>query len=89
MNGIISVSSYLDFEIRKYQDRLVKPTPLDCIAGYIMEYTIGDRDLKRLPRRRLNLIDGSISSYCSIINSPERLHTIKQANELASVLCDI
>ena len=93
-NGRRSVSSYLDVDISNYQDRLVNPTPLDCIAGYILEYAIGDGDLKRLPQRRLpqrrlNLIDGSISSYCSILNSPERLRMIKQANELASVLCDI
>ena len=54
-----------------------------------MEYDIFDRTLKRLPQRRLNLIDGSISSYCSILNSPERLRMIKQANKLAPVLCDI
>ena len=40
-------------------------------------------------RKRINLIDGSISSYCYIINSPERLRMIKQANDLLYVLCDI
>ena len=54
-----------------------------------MEDDIGDRYLKRLTQKRTNIIYGSISSYCSILNSPERLHTIKQANEMASVLCDI
>ena len=45
--------------------------------------------LKSLPQQRLNLIDGSISSYSSILNSSQRLHMINQANKLASVLCDI
>ena len=45
-------------------------------------------DLKRLPQRRLNLIDSSISSYCSIINPPKQIRMIKKENELASVLCD-
>ena len=63
--------------------------PLDCIAGYIMEDAVGKRPLKRLPQRRLNFIDGSISSYCSILNSPERLEQIRQANKLVSVLCDL
>ena len=44
-------------------------TPLDCIVGYIMEYDIGDRSLKRLTQRSMNIIDGYISSYCSILNS--------------------
>ena len=48
-----------------------------------------DRALKRLPQIRINLIDGSISSYCYILNSPERLDMIKQTNNLASVLGDI
>ena len=56
-NGRRSVSSYLDVEISNDQDGLVNLTPLDCIAGYIMEDDIGDRYLKRLPQRRLNLID--------------------------------
>ena len=88
-NGRRSVSSYLDVEISNDQDRLVNPTPLELISSYIMENDIFDRALKRLPQRRLNLIDGSISSYCSTLNSPERLRMIKQANKLASILCDI
>ena len=54
-----------------------------------MEDAIFDRALKRLHQQSLNIIDGYISSYCSILNSPRRLHMIKQAKELASVLCDI
>ena len=53
-----------------------------------MEDSVGDRDLKRLPQRRLRFIDGSISSYCSIINSPEHIKQTRQANKLASVMCD-
>ena len=54
-----------------------------------MEGAVGDWDFKRLPHRILNLIDASISSYFSIINSPERLDMIKQANKLVSVLGNI
>ena len=54
-----------------------------------MEDAICERALKRLPQRRLNFIDGSISSYCYIINPTERIEHIRQANKLASVLCDL
>ena len=37
----------------------------------------------------MNFIDGCIISYYSILNSPERLEQIRQANKLASVLCDL
>ena len=58
------VSSYLDVETTKYQCCLLNPTPLDCIAGYILEDAVCERDFNRLPHRRLNFIDGYISS-CS------------------------
>ena len=54
-----------------------------------MEDDIGDRALKRLLQRRLKFIDGSISSYCYIINSTKRFEQIRQANKLASVPCDL
>ena len=88
-NGKRDFSYYIDVETRNYQYNLVNPTPLDCITGYTMEDAIRYWYLKRLPQQRLNIIDGYISGYCYIINYPERLHMIKQANDLASVLCDI
>ena len=83
------ISTYLDVDTTKDQCRLLNPAPLEYIAVYIMEDAVGERALKRLPQRRLNFIDGCISSYCSILNSPERLEQIRQVNKLASVLCDL
>ena len=60
--GIIVVSSYLDVETTKYQCCLLNPRTLDLITGYTMEDAVVERALKRLPQRRLNFIDGSISS---------------------------
>ena len=88
-NGIRAISSYLDVETITYQYCMLNPTPLDWISGYIMSYDVGDRYLKRLPKRRLNLTGISISSYWYIINSPELLDIIKQENKLASVIGDI
>ena len=82
------ISSYLEVETTKDQCCLLNPTPLDCITGYTMEDSVGERALKRLPQRRLNFIDGSISIYCSIFNSPEQLEQIRKTKKLASVLCD-
>ena len=79
-NGRRSISSYLDDDTIKYQER---------IAGCILEDDVGDRFLKRIPQINLILIDDSISSCCSILNSTERIYMITQANTLASVLCDI
>ena len=54
-----------------------------------MEDDVGDRALNRLPMRRLNFIDGSISRYCYIINSLKRLEQIRQANKLTYGMCDL
>ena len=83
------VSSYLDVDTTKYQCRLLDPTPLDCITGYIMQDDVGNRYLKRLPQIRLKFIDGSISSYGSILNALGRLEKIRQAKKLVSVVCDL
>ena len=54
-----------------------------------MEDDVGDIYLKRLPQIRLNFIDGYISSYFSIINSPEQLDMINQEGQVVSVLDNI
>ena len=83
------VGSYLDVDTTKDQFCLLNPTPLGCIAGYITENAVGNRALKRLTQISLNLIDGSISCYCSIINPPIFLEQIRKTNKLAYVLCDL
>ena len=54
-----------------------------------MEDNVCDSALKRLPQRRLNFIDSSIPSYCSIINSPKLIEQVRQAKTLVSVLCGL
>ena len=54
-----------------------------------MEDAVGNMDLKGLTQRRLNFIDGSVSSYCSIINSYERLEQMRQEKKLAYILYDL
>ena len=62
-SGIIFSSSYFDVDSRKDQYCLINQTPLECITGYIIKDDVGDRDLKKLPQKRLNFIDGSIQIY--------------------------
>ena len=59
-NGIRDISSYLDVDISNGEYRLVNPTPLECITGYIMEDAICNRNFRRLPQRSLNITGGSI-----------------------------
>ena len=84
-----AISSYLDVDTSKNQYRLLNPTPLDCISGYVLQDVVGDRYVKGLPHRSLNLINVSISNYFYNLNSPERLDLINKSNNFASVLGDI
>eukprot|EP00957_Ditylum_brightwellii_P101843 7761962-Ditylum_brightwellii.AAC.1 len=54
-----------------------------------MEDTKGEGAKRHLPAWHLNMIDGCISSWCSILNSTYRLELIKQANQLSAVLGEI
>ena len=42
-----------------------------------------------MPQISLNFIDGSISSYCYILNSPKIFEQKRQVTKLGSVLCDL
>ena len=84
-----SVSAYLDINISTDQIRLLNPTPLDTVVGFVMKDSQGEGAKKRLPQRRLNFIDSKISAHCCVLNSPERLHLITQANEVAAIMGDL
>ena len=83
------VSSYIDVDTIKYQYSLLNTNHLGFISGYIIQDAVGDRYLRNLLWQSMNFIDGSISSYLSILNSPERLHIITQVNKLTSFFGDI
>ena len=85
----ISVSDHLNVEVSEDQQRLLNPTVLDTVAGFLLKDAQGDGAKKRLPQRRLNFVDGQVSAHCSILNSDDRLKLINLSNEVAAVMADI
>ena len=83
------VSAYLNCECTCDQQKLLNPSVLDTMIGFVMKDSQGEGAKKRLPQRRLNFIDGMISSHCSVLNSTERLALICQANEVSAVMVDL
>ena len=67
----------------------LNPSPLDTIIVYIMQDAKGEGSRKKIPQRRLNIIDRSINSYCVHLNSPARMDLVQQGNDLAAVLADM
>ena len=82
------VSEYPDLDITKEQQQLLNPTVLDTVTGFIIKDSQGKRAKKRLPQRRLNMIDAIVLSHCCISNSDERLELVKQSNEVAAIIGD-
>ena len=82
-------SDFLDCAISVDNKNILNPGPLDTILGHILEDSKGWGAKARLPKRRLNMIDGNISSYCTVLNGPDRLNLVREANLLAGVLGDI
>ena len=70
-------------------NRILNPSPLDTIIGYIMKDAKGEGAWRKLRQKRLNIIDGSINSYCVHLKPPARMDSVWQANDLASVLSDM
>ena len=73
----VKISSYLDAEVSKDQQELLNPSVHDSIVGFIIKDSKGEGARKRLPQRRLNMMDGGISSYCCVLNSEERRFLMK------------
>ena len=51
--------------------------------------SMGEGAKKILPRRRINMIDGLVSSHCCVLNSSERLDLIKKSNQIAALMAEI
>lgn len=62
---------------------------LDTLIGYVMKDSQDEGAKLRLPQRQLNFMDSQISAYCQVLNSPERLIMIRQANEVAGIIGDL
>ena len=78
--GVRRVSDALDVAVTSDNLHILNPYPLDTIIGYIMHDAKGEGDRGKPPQRRLNIIDGSINSYCVHINSPALMDLVWKAN---------
>ncbi len=54
--------------------------PLMFLVGNIIEDSIGQNANKKIPKRRINMIEGNISSYSRMLNNQKSLDYIAEAN---------
>ena len=87
--GVRRVSDALDVAVTAENLRILNPSPLDTIIVYIMQDAKGEGSRKKIPQRRLNIIDRSINSYCVHLKSPACMDLVQQTNDLAAFLTDM
>ena len=63
--------------------------PLMFLVGNIIEDLIGQNANKKIPKRRINMIVGNISSYSRMLNNQKPLDYIAEANMLSSCISKI
>ena len=83
-----TVAPYLDAKVTKDQQRLLNPSVLETITGFIIKDSIGDGAKKRI-QNRLNFIDATVALHCTVFNSEEQMQLIKEANAVAAVMANI
>ena len=83
------VSDALNVAVTAENLRVLNPSPFDTIIGYIIQDAKGEGDREKLPQRSLNIIDGSINSYCVHLNSTARMDLVRKSNDLAAVIADM
>ena len=77
----ITISYFLGVVTINVQYCMLNPNLLDFITGCIMKDDFGNGYFKKLSQKRMNLVDVSISSYFSILNSPKQFDVIKKINK--------
>ena len=82
-------SSFLNVEVTDDQRYLLQPTASDVLVGNILEDSVGQNAKKKIPKRRINMIAGNISSYSRVLNNQKSLDYISEANLLSSCISEI
>jgi hypothetical protein len=55
-----------------------------AVAGFILYDCKGNGAVKKIARRRLEMISGNVASYSRLLNDGKRLEEIKEVHELTS-----
>jgi hypothetical protein len=59
------------------------------VRASIINETIGEGAKKKIAKRRINFIDGNITSYLCLLDSSEQLTSMKEMNSLAAIIREI
>eukprot|EP00957_Ditylum_brightwellii_P152157 11584883-Ditylum_brightwellii.AAC.1 len=69
----VTPHNFLDCTMLLDNIKVLNPGPLDIILRYIHEDSKGEGAKVPLSKRRISMVDGNISSYCTVLNGPDQL----------------
>lgn len=79
-------SQYLNVEFTEQQKTTLNPSLKDVVRGQMIHETVGKGAIKKLAKRRLDMIDSNIASYSRILNCPEQLERLRESKALNELL---
>jgi hypothetical protein len=71
------------------QERLLNPSSIDTVAGFILSQAKGTAARKRLVRWHLNMIDCMKNLFCGVMNNKKRFQQVKDYHDLASSIAAV
>ncbi|GFH45620.1 hypothetical protein CTEN210_02094 [Chaetoceros tenuissimus] len=80
----VQPSRFLDVAISSDQKNLLNPSYQDVLMGHIKYDMKGEGAVKKLAKRKLDFICGNVNSYSKLLNGPERLEQVVEANKLVA-----
>ena len=66
-----------DLIISETQDALLMPTQRTMYMGFIIDDAIGDRAMKRIAKRKIDMMTGNVSGYAWWVNSEKDVKKYK------------
>lgn len=79
-------SSYTLAEVRVEQHDLLNPTPRTCFLGYVMDDAVGEKAVRKIAKRKLDMMTGNIAQWTQHVTSTENLELLKEATTLSERL---
>jgi hypothetical protein len=71
------------------QKKLLNPTHRQLLTGFVLYDCKGQGAKQKVAKRRLDMIEGNISSYSRILNDPQRLDSMRDLNKLTAAVASV
>ena len=66
------------------QAKLLNPTPRDVQLGALIAQCSGEQAVKKIAKRRLDIMSGNVGSYARVLNGAAQMSQIKNFNDLSA-----